>query len=155
MLVVPGWSSKLQSSVDAILSSAGRDNLPVLNPGPGILVDTTTVTWFRFLHDLSVAIPEILHEGWVHAWPTYRLIPTIFKERWFLKLARRCTWYPRHTLKVWTNFNRVATTLFRGEIRRLKRIWAHGGQKPDWMLTRVWLDLIDMFIEFVPDNFGF
>ncbi|KAL0713544.1 hypothetical protein Bca4012_020522 [Brassica carinata] len=127
MSVVPGWSTKLQSSVDAILSSAGRDNLPVLNPGPGILVDTTTVTWFRFLHDLSVAIPEILHEGWVHAWPTYRLIPTNFKERWFLKLA----------------------------MRRLKRIWAHGGQKPDWMLTRVWLDLIDMFIEFGPDNFGF
>ncbi|KAL0742142.1 hypothetical protein Bca4012_083655 [Brassica carinata] len=67
MSVVPGWSSKLQSSVDAILSSTGRDNLPVLNPGPGILVDTTTGTWFRFLHDLSVAIPEILQEGLVHA----------------------------------------------------------------------------------------
>ncbi|KAL0742465.1 hypothetical protein Bca4012_083978 [Brassica carinata] len=127
MSVVPGWSSKLQSSVDAILSSAGRDNLPVLNPGPGILVDTTTVTWFRFLHDLSVAIPEILHEVWLHAWPTYRLIPTNFKERCFLKLT----------------------------MRRLKMIWAHGGQKPDWMLTIVWLDLIDMFIEFGPDNFGF
>ncbi|CAN6829656.1 unnamed protein product [Brassica oleracea] len=54
MSVVPGWTSNLQSRVDAILSSAGRDNLPFLNPGPGIWFDKTTVTWFRFLHDLSL-----------------------------------------------------------------------------------------------------
>ncbi|KAL0864570.1 hypothetical protein Bca101_043688 [Brassica carinata] len=155
MSVVPDWSSKLQSSVDAILSSAGRDNLPVLNPGPGNLVDTTTVTWFRFLHDLSVSIPEILQEGWVHAWPTYRLIPTNVVIHSIFRSQTRCTWDPRHTLKVWTNFNRVARTLFRGEMRRLKRIWAYGGQKTEWMLARVMLDLIEMFIEFGPDNFGF
>lgn len=87
MEIVLGWSLKFASSVNAILSSADRENLPVLNPGPGVYVDKTSVTWFRFLHDLSQAIPNILREGWVHEWPTYRFIPAHFKERWFLILA--------------------------------------------------------------------
>ena len=48
MEIVPGWSLKFASSVNAILSSADRENLPVLNPGPGVYVDKTSVTWFRF-----------------------------------------------------------------------------------------------------------
>ncbi|CAN6930846.1 unnamed protein product [Brassica oleracea] len=40
-------------------------------------------------------------------------------------------------------------------MRYLKRTWAIGGNKPPWMLTRVWLDLVHMFEEFGPDNFGF
>ena len=102
MSVVPGWTSNLQSRVDAILSSAGRDNLPFLNPGPGIWVDKTTVTWFRFLHDLSLALPEILQESWVHEWPIYRLIPRHFKERWFLQLAVSKTQYYSSFRKILT-----------------------------------------------------
>ncbi|CAN6842963.1 unnamed protein product [Brassica oleracea] len=40
-------------------------------------------------------------------------------------------------------------------MRYLKRTWANGGDKPPWMLTRVWCDLVHMFEEFGPDNFGF
>ncbi|KAG2314706.1 hypothetical protein Bca52824_017828 [Brassica carinata] len=60
MQVVPGYSTRLENSVNAILSSANRENLPVLYPGPGDLLDTTTPTWFRFLSDLSLVIPSIL-----------------------------------------------------------------------------------------------
>ena len=42
--------------------------------------------------------------------------------------------------------------LFRSQMRRLKWIWAQGGEKPEGMLSRVWLDLTDMFIEFGPDD---
>lgn len=45
--------------------------------------------------------------------------------------------------------------MFRCQMRLLKRRWAHGGEKPAWMLTRVWRDLVHMFEEFGPDNFGF
>ena len=89
MEVVPGYSRRLDNSVNAIQSSANRENLPVLYPGPGDLLDTTCTTWFKFLSDLSVVIPLILAEGWVHEWPTYRVIPDHFKERWFLQLAVR------------------------------------------------------------------
>ena len=40
-------------------------------------------------------------------------------------------------------------------MRLLRRDWALGREKPDWMLTRVWLALVDLFEEFGPDNFGF
>ncbi|CAN6880963.1 unnamed protein product [Brassica oleracea] len=40
-------------------------------------------------------------------------------------------------------------------MRYLKRTWAIGGDKPPWMLTRVWRDLVHMFEEFGLDNFGF
>ncbi|KAF8053402.1 hypothetical protein N665_1418s0001 [Sinapis alba] len=62
---------------------------------------------------------------------------------------------PRHNTVVWTRFNLVARTMFCFEMRELKRIWVHGGEKPKWMLTSVWLNLVDMFEEFGPDNFGF
>ena len=45
--------------------------------------------------------------------------------------------------------------MFRCQMRLLKRRWAHGVEKPAWMLTRVWRDLVHMFEEFGPDNFGF
>ncbi|KAG2313360.1 hypothetical protein Bca52824_024917 [Brassica carinata] len=64
-----------------------RENLPVLYPGPGDLLDRTTPTWFRFLSDLSLVIPSILAEEKAHDWPTYRVIPDHFKECWFLQLA--------------------------------------------------------------------
>ncbi|KAG2327801.1 hypothetical protein Bca52824_010529 [Brassica carinata] len=140
MCVVPGYSTRLENSVNAILSSANRENLPVLYPGPGDLLDTTTPTWFRFLSDLFLVIPSILAEGWVHDWPTNR---------------RKSTWDRRHNSTVWRHFNLVARLLFRFQMRELKRRWAHGGDKPLWMLTRVWHDLVDMFEEFGPDNFGF
>ncbi|KAF2556829.1 hypothetical protein F2Q68_00015029 [Brassica cretica] len=35
MEVVPGYSRRLDNSVNAIQSSANRENLPVLYPGPG------------------------------------------------------------------------------------------------------------------------
>ncbi|KAG2256497.1 hypothetical protein Bca52824_075791 [Brassica carinata] len=127
MLIVPGNSTRLENSVNAILSSANRENLPLLYPGPGDLLDTTSTTLFKFLNDLSLVIPSILAEGWVHDWPTYRTIPDHFKERWFLQLA----------------------------LRNLKITWANGGDKPPWMLTRVWRDLVHMFEEFGHDNFGF
>ncbi|XP_056852681.1 uncharacterized protein LOC130501878 [Raphanus sativus] len=87
MQVVPDYSWRLENSVNAILSSANRENLPVLYPGPCIVLDTTTPTWFSVLSDLSLLIPSYLAEGWVHEWPTYRVIPVYFKESWFLKLA--------------------------------------------------------------------
>ncbi|KAG2277712.1 hypothetical protein Bca52824_060267 [Brassica carinata] len=40
-------------------------------------------------------------------------------------------------------------------MRHLKSTWANGGDKPPWMLTRVWHDLVHKFKEFGPDNFGF
>ena len=58
-------------------------------------------------------------------------------------------------MTVWIRFDTVARTLFRCQMRELKRIWENGGEKPKWMLTSVWLDLLDMFEEFGPDNFGF
>ena len=45
--------------------------------------------------------------------------------------------------------------MFRSQMRWLKRCRAQGGDKPEWMITRVWLALVDMFEEFGPDNFGF
>ncbi|KAF8112107.1 hypothetical protein N665_0067s0027 [Sinapis alba] len=71
------------------------------------------------------------------------------------KLNRKITWDPWHNILVWTRFNLVARTMFCFEMCELKRIWAHGGEKPKCMLTSVWLDLVDMFEEFGPDNFGF
>ncbi|CAN6898914.1 unnamed protein product [Brassica oleracea] len=97
----------------------------------------------------------MLEEGWVHDWPTYHVIPDHFKERWFLQLARKNMWDRRHNSIVWTHFNLVARTLFRSQMRHLKSTWANGGDKPPWMLTRVWRDLVHMFEEFGPDNFGF
>ncbi|CAN7076161.1 unnamed protein product [Brassica oleracea var. botrytis] len=88
MPIVTGYSTMLENSVNAILSSANRENLPLLYPGPGELLDTTRTIWFKFLSDLSLVIPSILAEGWVHDWPTYRAIPDHFKEHWFLQLAR-------------------------------------------------------------------
>uniref|UniRef100_M4FID7 Uncharacterized protein n=1 Tax=Brassica campestris TaxID=3711 RepID=M4FID7_BRACM len=136
----------------AILSSANRENLPLLYPGPGEFLDTTSTIWFRFLSDLSLVIPSILAEGWVHDWPTYRAILDHFKERWFLQLAVRNTWDRRHNSTVWTHFNLVARTLFRCQMRYLQRTCAMGGDKPPCMLTRVWRDLVHMFEEFGPDN---
>ncbi|KAL0846805.1 hypothetical protein Bca101_020051 [Brassica carinata] len=127
MSVVPGYSTRIENSFNAIQSHTNRENLPVLNPGPGDLLDKTISTWFRVLSDLSLVIPPILIDGWVYAWPTYRSIPDHIKERWFLQLV----------------------------MRELKRRWAHGGDKPSLMLTRVWLELVHMFEEFGPDNFGF
>ncbi|KAL0730290.1 hypothetical protein Bca4012_026383 [Brassica carinata] len=83
MSVVPGYSTRIENSVNAIQSYANRENLPVQNPGPGDLLDKTTPTWFRFLSDLSLVIPSILIDGWVYAWPTYRSITDHIKERWF------------------------------------------------------------------------
>ena len=89
MPIVPGNSTRLENSVNAILSYANRENFPLLYPGPSDLLDTTSTTWFKFLNDLSLVIPSILAEGWVHDWPTYRIIPDHFKEHWFLQLAVR------------------------------------------------------------------
>ena len=89
MTIVLGYSTMLENNVNAILSSANRENLPLLYPGPGELLDTTSTIWFKFLSDLSLVIPSILAEGWVHDWPTYRAIPDHFKERWFLQLDVR------------------------------------------------------------------
>nr|VDD11762.1 unnamed protein product [Brassica rapa] len=154
MPIVPGNSERLENSVFAILSSANRENLHVLYPGPCDLLDTTSSTWFKFLTDLSLVIPTILAEGWVHAWPTYCDIPDHFIERWFLQLARTNTWDRRHHLTVWRNFNLVARSLFRCQMRHLRWTWSEGGEKPTWMLTSVWLDLCHMFEESGPDNFG-
>ena len=63
MSVVPGYSTRIENSVNAIQSYANRENLPVLNPGPGDLLDKTTPTWFRFLSELSLVIPPILIDG--------------------------------------------------------------------------------------------
>ena len=90
-MIVPGYSERLENRVNEILNSENRENLPVLYPGPGVLLDQTSVIWFKFLSDLSLAIPSILAEGWVHDWPTWRAIPDHFKERWFLQLAVRTT----------------------------------------------------------------
>ncbi|CAG7901077.1 unnamed protein product, partial [Brassica rapa] len=155
-------SERLENSVFAILSSANRENLSVLYPGPCDLLDTTSPTWFKFLTDLSLVIPTILAEGWVHAWPTYCDIPDHFKERWFLQLAVRpdiCSYIliytiGLHHLTVWRNFNLVARSLFRCQMRHLRWTWLEGGEKPTWMLTSVWLDLCHMFEESGPDNFG-
>ncbi|KAL0657925.1 hypothetical protein Bca4012_078510 [Brassica carinata] len=130
------YSTMLENNVNAILSSANRENFPLLYPGPGELLDTTSTIWFKFLSDLSLVIPSILVEGWVHDWPTYRAIPDHLKECWFLQLARKNTWDRRHNSTVWTHFNLVARTLFCCQMRYLKRTWAIGGDKPPWMLTR-------------------
>ncbi|CAN8321136.1 unnamed protein product [Cochlearia groenlandica] len=155
MSIVPPYTSNFASMVNAIHNMQDRDNLPLLNPGPNVWCDKTTVTWFRFLHDLSQAIPDILREGWVHAWPTYRFIPDDVKGRWFLKLTRKYRWDPRHNLTVWTQFNLLARTIFRDHMRTLKRIWFHGGEKPEGMTTRVWLALVELFDELGPDNFQY
>ena len=89
MTIVSGYSTMLENSVNAILSSVNRENLPLLCPGPGEFLDTTSTIWFKFLSDLSLVIPSILAEGWVHDWPTYCAIPDHFKEHWFLQLAVR------------------------------------------------------------------
>ena len=89
MTIVLGYSTMLENSVNLILTSANCENLPLLYPGPGELLDTTSTIWFKFLSDLSLVIPSILAEGWVHDWPTYRAIPDHFKERLFLQLAVR------------------------------------------------------------------
>ncbi|KAF8112809.1 hypothetical protein N665_0061s0018, partial [Sinapis alba] len=68
---------------------------------------------------------------------------------------QKITWDPRHNSLVWTRFNLVARKMFRSQMRELKRILVHGGEKPKWMLTSVWLDLVDMFEELGIDNFGF
>ncbi|CAN6901104.1 unnamed protein product [Brassica oleracea] len=163
MPIVPGNSTRLENSVNAILSYANRENFPLLYPGPSDLLDTTSTTWFKFLNDLSLVIPSILAEGWVHDWPTYHAIPDHFKERWFLQLAVRTGYVSildistvfLHNSTVWTHFNLVARTLFRCQMGYLKSTWANGGDKPPWMLTRVWRNLVHMFEEFGPGNFGF
>ncbi|CAN7034404.1 unnamed protein product [Brassica oleracea var. botrytis] len=94
-----GWVFD-NNSVNAILSSANRENLPLLYLGPGELLDTTSTIWFKFLSDLSLVIPSSLAEGWVHDWPAYRTTPDHFKERWFFQLARKNTWDRRHNLTV-------------------------------------------------------
>ncbi|CAN6858466.1 unnamed protein product, partial [Brassica oleracea] len=48
MTIVPGYSTMLENSVNAILSYANRENLPLLYPGPGELLDTTSTIWFKF-----------------------------------------------------------------------------------------------------------
>ncbi|CAL9227031.1 unnamed protein product, partial [Arabidopsis halleri] len=148
MDVVPHIDLKFVSDVLAIIIADGRENLPVLNPGVGYWVDKTTVTWFKFNHDLSVAIAEILQHNWHHEWPTYRLIPEDVKRRWFKLLARKYTWDPMHTSTVWTQFNLVARTIFRDQMRAFMRIWARSGDKPDWVNLIVWNNLCDMFAEF-------
>ncbi|CAN6841147.1 unnamed protein product, partial [Brassica oleracea] len=42
MTIVSGYSTMLEISVNAILSSANRENLPLLYPGLGELLDTTS-----------------------------------------------------------------------------------------------------------------
>ncbi|CAN6869110.1 unnamed protein product [Brassica oleracea] len=95
-----GWVFD-NNSVNAILSFANRENLPLLYPGPGEFLDTTSTIWFKFLSDLSLVIPSILAEGWVHDWPTYRAIPDHFKERWFLQLAVRTVCPLKENLGKW------------------------------------------------------
>ncbi|CAL9218047.1 unnamed protein product [Arabidopsis halleri] len=148
MDVVPHIDLKFVSDVLAIIIADGRENLPVLNPGVGYWVDKTTVTWFKFNHDLSVAIAEILQHNWHHEWPTYRLIPEDVKRRWFKLLARKYTWDPMHTSTVWTQFNLVARTIFRDQMRAFMRIWARSGDKPDWVNLIVWNNFCEMFAEF-------
>ncbi|KAG2266253.1 hypothetical protein Bca4012_076302 [Brassica carinata] len=60
MTVVHGWLTRFETRVNVILSSADRDNLSVLNLGPSLYHDMTTSTLFKFLHDLSEVIPNIL-----------------------------------------------------------------------------------------------
>ncbi|KAG2298803.1 hypothetical protein Bca4012_010307 [Brassica carinata] len=81
----------------------------------------------------SIISTRILAEGWVHDSPTYRVIPDDFKECWFLQLD-------------------VAVLI---SDARVEEEMGQGGNKPLWMLTRVWRDLVDMFEELGPDNFGF
>ncbi|CAN6904691.1 unnamed protein product [Brassica oleracea] len=95
-----GWVFD-NNSVNAILSFGNRENLPLLYPGPGEFLDTTSTIWFKFLSDLSLVIPSILAEGWVHDWPTYRAIPDHFKERWFLQLAVRTVCPLKENLGKW------------------------------------------------------
>ncbi|KAG7568014.1 hypothetical protein ISN45_Aa04g008520 [Arabidopsis thaliana x Arabidopsis arenosa] len=139
---------KFLSDVLGIIIADGQEDLPVLNPGVGYWVDKTTVTWFKFNHDLSVAIAEILKQNWHHEWPTYRLIPADVKERWFFLLARKYMWDPTQTFTVWTHFNLVARTIFRDQMRAFMWIWARSGDKPEWMNLIVWDNLCDMFTEF-------
>nr|VDD31512.1 unnamed protein product [Brassica oleracea] len=48
MTIVSGYSTMLENSVNAILSSANRENLPLLYPGPGELLDTTSTICSNF-----------------------------------------------------------------------------------------------------------
>nr|BAA97400.1 En/Spm-like transposon protein-like [Arabidopsis thaliana] len=145
--MVPHIDGQFLRDVEAVLTAPDR--------GLGTWVDKTTVTWFKFNHQLAVAIGDILQRNFHHAWPTYRMIPVVFKARWFFLLTRMHTWDSRHTVTVWTQFNLVARTLYRDNMRVLKRGWARGLDKPRWMTTTVWNDLVDMFTEFDPDDVGF
>ncbi|WZZ53714.1 hypothetical protein YC2023_053821 [Brassica napus] len=145
MPIVLGNSTRLENNVNAILSSASRENLCLLYPGPGDLLDTTSTTWFKFLSDLSLVIPSILVEGWVHDWPTYRAIPNHIKEHWFLQLAVR------------TGYVAKARGI-EGIIRQFGHIlilWPERYFVARCAISRVWRDLVHMFEEFGPDNFGF
>jgi len=81
--MVPHIDGQFLRDVEAVLTAPDRADLPVLNPGLGTWVDKTTVTWFKFNHELAVAIGDILQRNFHHAWPTYRMIPVVFKARWF------------------------------------------------------------------------
>jgi len=58
-MVVPHIDGQFIKDVEAVLTAPDRANLPVLNPGLGTWVDT----WFRFNHQLSVAIGDILQRN--------------------------------------------------------------------------------------------
>ncbi|BAB01425.1 unnamed protein product [Arabidopsis thaliana] len=111
--MVPHIDGQFLRDVEVVLTAPDRADLPVLNLGLGTWVDKTTVTWFKFNHQLAVAIGDILQRNFHHAWPTYQMIPVVFK--------RMHTWDSRHTLTVWTQFNLVARTLYRDNMRALKR----------------------------------
>jgi len=85
--MVPHIDGQFIRDVEAVLTAPDRANLPVLNPGLGTWVEKTIVTWFKFNHQLSVAIADILQHNFHHAWPTYRMIPVVFKARWFFLLT--------------------------------------------------------------------
>jgi len=57
------------------------------------------------------------------------------------------------SLGTWVD--RTTVTLYWDNMRALKRGWACGLDKPWWMTTTVWNDLVDMFTEFGPDDVGF
>jgi len=83
MVVVPHIDRQFLKDVEAVFTARARVNLPVPNPGLGTWVDRTTDTWFRFNHQLSVAIADILQRNFHYAWLTYQMILVVFKARWF------------------------------------------------------------------------
>ncbi|CAL9237993.1 unnamed protein product, partial [Arabidopsis halleri] len=133
MDVVPHIDLKFVGDVLAIIIADGRENLPILNPGVGYGLTKPPLRGSSSITISPSRLQRYSKDNRHHEWPTYRLIPEDVKRRWFKLLARKYTWDPMHTSTVWTQFNLVARTIFRDQMRAFMRIWARSGDKPDWV----------------------